>query len=69
MQEPLWIQTFQNITKLNDLMENKLNGYNMSEIATCMEEILEFQLNTWKFVHACMDWSTFLLRKLDSHIF
>ena len=36
-------------------MENKLNGYNMSEIDTYMEEILEFLLKTWKFVHACMD--------------
>ena len=36
-------------------MENELNGYNMSEIDTCMEEILDFPLKKWKFVHACMD--------------
>ena len=56
MQESHWIQTLQNIIKLDNLMDNKMKDDNVSEINTCMEEILEFKLKAWKFMHAYMDW-------------
>ena len=54
MQEPQWIQTLQNMIKLDNLMDNKMNDQNVSENNTSMEEILEFKLKAWKFMHACM---------------
>ena len=56
MQEPPWIQTLQNLIKLDNLMENKLNDQNVGEVSTCIEETFENMLNLQENVHACMVW-------------